>query len=398
MTEVARSTPASGSRSGGEQTTATAHAGSLGDHERQEQRLRSGVLWTVLLIGFGILLVVAVLGIGPVVHRAASASPFWAALALVLELASCLSFVSIFGAIFDRTPRRLASRVAWSEMAFGAVLPAGGAGGVAAGGWLLVRKGQPIGEVIRRSGILFLYTSAVNVAVLCLAAGAYVVEPGSGGHGVALGVVPAAGGLLVAAVVAVLPRVVRHRPRSPRRVGRWVRATAEVVEQTRAASRGVGWRAVAAWGYLLFDIAVLWACFHAFGESPAIPALVLGYQIGYLANALPIPGGVAVLDGGIIGALVLYGSPVGATGAAVLLYHAFALWVPTLIGTVQFGRLRGVARIRPQLGDEIGGSRPLAGSLTDERVHRRRAACPNGQNSYAAAPHLTTGAEPPTVS
>lgn len=208
---------------------------------------------------------------GSVIRRAAGASPFWAVLALALELASCLSFVSIFGAIFDRTPRRLASRVAWSEMAFGAVMPVGGAGGVEAGGWMLARKGEPVGEVIRRSGVLFLYTSAVNVGVLCLGAGAYVVAPGPAGHWVSLGVVPAAGGVLVAALFAALPRVARLRRGPTGRVGCRVSTTAEVVDETRAMFRTVGWQAVAARGYLLFDIAVLWPCFHAFGESPAIP-------------------------------------------------------------------------------------------------------------------------------
>ena len=39
---------------------------------------------------------------------------------------------------------------------------------------------------------------------------------------------------------------------------------------------------------------------------------MLAYQIAYMSNLLPVPGGIGVLDGRIVGALVLYG--VGAAG------------------------------------------------------------------------------------
>ena len=58
------------------------------------------------------------------------------------------------------------------------------------------------------------------------------------------------------------------------------------------------------WG---FDIAVLWACFKAFGDAPAVGVLVVAYFVGMLANTLPLPGGVGGVDGGMIGALVAFG-------------------------------------------------------------------------------------------
>jgi uncharacterized membrane protein YbhN (UPF0104 family) len=63
---------------------------------------------------------------------------------------------------------------------------------------------------------------------------------------------------------------------------------------------------------------------------------VLGYQIGYIANAVPVPGGIGALDGGLIGALVLYGVNATAATTAVLVYHAIWLLVPLVIGTVAF--------------------------------------------------------------
>lgn len=67
---------------------------------------------------------------------------------------------------------------------------------------------------------------------------------------------------------------------------------------------------------------------------------MLAYLIGFLGNIIPVPGGIGVLDGGLIAALVAYGTPATAAAAAVLAYHAIALWIPTLLGTVAFVLLR----------------------------------------------------------
>jgi uncharacterized membrane protein YbhN (UPF0104 family) len=97
---------------------------------------------------------------------------------------------------------------------------------------------------------------------------------------------------------------------------------------------------VGALGYLLFDIAVLWTTFAAVGQLPPLAPLVLAYLAGYLANAIPVPGGIGVLDAGLVGALALYGLPVTHAAAAVLVYHAIAFWIPTLGGTAGYVRLR----------------------------------------------------------
>ena len=57
---------------------------------------------------------------------------------------------------------------------------------------------------------------------------------------------------------------------------------------------------------------------------------MLGYIIGYLANLIPVPGAVGVLEGGIAGTLVLYGAPLTQATAGVLIYHAIAFWIPSL--------------------------------------------------------------------
>ena len=62
--------------------------------------------------------------------------------------------------------------------------------------------------------------------------------------------------------------------------------------------------AIAYWG---FNIAVLWACFHAFGNPPPLAVIIMGYFVGFLGNLLPLPGGIGGVDGGMIGAFAAFG-------------------------------------------------------------------------------------------
>jgi uncharacterized protein (TIRG00374 family) len=112
------------------------------------------------------------------------------------------------------------------------------------------------------------------------------------------------------------------------------------VSDTEAVIASGNLRLLGSVAYLLLDIAALWACLRAVGETPPVVALVAGYQIGYLSNLIPIPGAIGVLDGGLLGALVLYGLPAAPTATAVILYHAVALWLPTAGGTAGFLALR----------------------------------------------------------
>jgi len=99
--------------------------------------------------------------------------------------------------------------------------------------------------------------------------------------------------------------------------------------------------AVAWWA---FDIAVLWACFHAFGEPPTIPVLVMAYFTGMLGNLLPLPGGIGGVEGGMIGALIAFDVPSGLAVVSVLSYRAFAFWLPTIPGLLAYVGLRRTVR------------------------------------------------------
>ena len=94
----------------------------------------------------------------------------------------------------------------------------------------------------------------------------------------------------------------------------------------------IGW-----WG---FDIAVLWACFHAFGAAPPQAVIVMAYFVGMLGNTLPLPGGIGGVDGGMIGAFSAFGVPVEVSVVSVLAYRGIAFWLPTVPGGVAYLQLR----------------------------------------------------------
>lgn len=103
-------------------------------------------------------------------------------------------------------------------------------------------------------------------------------------------------------------------------------------------------------GYLLFDIAALWATVQAFhGRAPA-GSLGMAYLIGQLGGEIPVPGGIGVVGGGLIGALTVYALPISVATASTLAYRAIAPAIPILFGglamisltrTLRLARTRG---------------------------------------------------------
>jgi putative heme transporter len=101
------------------------------------------------------------------------------------------------------------------------------------------------------------------------------------------------------------------------------------------------WGTLGAIAWWAFDIGVLWACFHAFGdETPTIAVIVMAYYVGQIANVLPLPGGIGGVEGGMIGAFIAFDVPGGLAVVSVLAYRAFAFWLPTIPGAIAYLQLR----------------------------------------------------------
>lgn len=328
----------------------------------------------LVLVVCVVTVLLAVPGLQPVVHELRMMNPALVAAAVGLELASCLSFVVIFRMFFPGTAKRVGQELAWSQMGSGALLPGGGVGSLAIGGWLLHLIGMRTREIVQRSSGLFFLTSGMNAATLAVAGLVLLLGIGHGPHDLLRDGLPVIGAVLAALLVLGLPAAT-SRISAGHRHGAWLADVGVGIPAAQRALAHPSWRLIGAVGYLLFDIAVLWVAFTAVGPAPAVAPLVIAYLVGYLANAIPVPGGIGVLDAGLLGALTLYGLPLTHAAAAVLVYHAISFWIPALGGLIAYARLRpqlDVASTSP--ADQVPGATPRAPRIQRARRLRRHQA------------------------
>src|SRR5215213_3398520 len=273
-------------------------------------------------------------GLGEVRDRVQDAQPGWLVLAVVLELLSCLSYLLMFRPVFcARMSWRTSYELAMSELAVGSLVPASGAAGLAFGAWALRKGGMPAQDIGRRTVAFFVLKSAVNFVAVAVVGFAMWLGVGPENRP-ALTLLPALLALTAMVAVALIPHVATRRGW----MNRLADALGEGVREAGRVLRRHEWRVLAgSVGYWAFDNAVLWACLHAFGASPAITLVLMGYLIGQLGGLLPIPGG---LGGSLLGALVVYGLPAAATAAAIFAYRVILFWLPLALGGPAFFSLR----------------------------------------------------------
>jgi uncharacterized membrane protein YbhN (UPF0104 family) len=306
--------------------------------------------------------------------RLIAACAGWIVTAGVLELLSALGFVVLFKLVFAApTSWRRTAPAALRALGASTVLPGGPLIGGAAGARSASAQ-QPSFAQLARSTMTFVILINAPEAIVLGAIGTLLwLGLPSGPHQTALTILPAviAVGLLVATWFSGRRSPGPAPGQRPRRLWRPLAApTAAVsasVTEARALVTAGNWKLAGALAYYAFDNAVLWAAFHAYGHPPQIGVVVMGYLVGSLAGALPIPGGVGVLEGGLIGALVLYGAPPAPAAAAVLLYRGISLSVPIALGTLGCARR---PRSRPPSATREAPNTPQCkASTTSRRPH-----------------------------
>ena len=167
-------------------------------------------------------------GLGDVRARLASADPAWLAVAVALQVLSCLSYVLMFKPVFcPRMTWRSSYELGMSELAVGSIVPASGAGGLAFGAWALGKGGMPGEEIARRTVAFYVLKSAANfVAVAVLG----IVMWLGAGPSVSwlLTLLPAMLAVVAIAAVAAIPALAARRGERDReamsRPRRWLAA------------------------------------------------------------------------------------------------------------------------------------------------------------------------------
>jgi uncharacterized membrane protein YbhN (UPF0104 family) len=308
------------------------------------RRLRRRALAVVAMLAALCLVALLAPGLHEVRHLLSDAALGWIAVAVLLEAASCASYVLMFGPVFcSRMQWRESTQLGLSELAVGSLVPASGAGGLALGAWVLRRGGMPVDRIARRSVAFFLIKSSVNFMAVAVIGTLMALELFGPHQPLWLTAVPAAAAVGLIVLVVMMRRLPEGCPPgadAPKMRRAWaavrrslIGGTTEAVELVRSRDFAIIAGAI---GYWAFDNLVLLATFKAFGDAPPLSIVLMGYLIGQLGGLLPLPGGIGGIDGGLIGVLVVYGAPLAPTVAAVLVYRLILFWLPLVLGAPAF--------------------------------------------------------------
>ena len=339
-------------------------AADMGDQSREEmprvaftrRRLLVSVAFVISTVAFLYLVLPKILGLKETWNRMQQGNAGgWRSIAL--EIFSFLCYIALFRAVFVRGESRIDWResyeITMSGLAATRLFAAGGAGGIALTAWALRRSGMEARIVACRMIAFLALLYGVYMAALVIVGLGLYTGLLAGPAPFAITVIPAIFGATVIVVflaVSLLPgdferlvarwtgdlllgRLARRLAAAPAAAATGVRTALALVRARDPYLLGaIGW-----WG---FDISVLWACFHAFGAAPPQAVIVMSYFIGMLGNALPLPGGIGGVDGGMIGAFSAFGVPVEVSIVSVLAYRGIAFWLPTIPGAVAYLQLR----------------------------------------------------------
>ncbi len=309
----------------------------------ESRRLRNGLISLAIFFALIAALLLAVPKLRSTGELITDAKPVWVAAGVGLELLSCAGYVILFELVF-KMERRFSRRLSLSELAVNSVVSVSGLGGIALGAWVLRTKGVSVQRIARRSVLMFVLSSAVNVSAVAVIGVLMWLGVLPGSRNALLTLLPAALALATIAttlaVAALAGRLAHGRLSS----GRLHVALVAVSDGVRGALRLIyrhDWRLLGAVGYCLFDALVLYVSLRAFGPAPTFWVVAMAYLVGLMGNSIPIPAGLVAVEGGLIGMLVLFHvRPVKEAVAAVVIYRAISLWVPAVIGSVAFFGMR----------------------------------------------------------
>ena len=330
-----------------------------------------------LVVGLYVALPAALSGLSDMKDVVADADPVWIAVALGFNICSFVAYIALFRGVIavDDRDDGVADRLDWSAsyqitlagLAATRLFAAAGAGGIALTYWALRRAGMARRDAACRMVAFLVLLYGVYMAALIVFGLGLRIGLFPGPQPVGMTIVPAALAgvvIIVFLLVSLIPGDIERRlanwSRGYRRRAVWLRRLASgpamVARGTRTAlvilrNPRHGLLALGgAIGFWAANIAVLWACFHAFGQSVPKAVLVQGFFVGMTANLLPfVPGGVGSVDAGMIGAFLAFGEPSATVIVSVLAYRVIAFWLPIPPGVIAYVQLRRtVARWRSE--------------------------------------------------
>jgi uncharacterized membrane protein YbhN (UPF0104 family) len=318
---------------------------------RPSRAVLRGALGVALIAGVFAAVVPRIASYGTVAHRLGTVSAPWLAGLAAAALLDVLTTALPWRAVLPRLPWLGALGFTQASTAMTIVLPGGAPLGMALSFGLLRRLRVSAGEAgfavaltgIWSQGMIFLYP--LVGALLVFATGRLSSSTA------AIAGASAAG----AAVLVVLSIAALRSPKAARRLGdtanrvatrlagllrreppAWNGETLVRLRAERLSDLRRRWPSLTLatlfnqlTAYLIFELS-LRAVGISVADLPPSQAF-LAWAIGRVISSLPLtPGGIGVVELGMIGTLVGFGAPHGHVVAAVLLYRAYVI-VPTLV-------------------------------------------------------------------
>jgi uncharacterized membrane protein YbhN (UPF0104 family) len=318
---------------------------------RSSPAVLRGALGVALIAGVFVAVVPRIASYGTVAHRLGTVSAPWLAGLAAAALLDVLTTALPWRAVLPQLSWLGALGFTQASTAMTIVLPGGAPLGMALSFGLLRRLRVTAGEAgfavaltgIWSQGMIFLYplVGALLVFSTGRLSGSTAAIAGASAAGAALLVVlafaalrsPAAArrlGELAGRVATRLARLLRRDPPA------WNGETLVTLRAERLSDLRRRWPSLTTatllnqlTAYVIFELS-LRAVGVSVAELPPSESF-LAWAIGRVISSLPLtPGGIGVVELGMIGTLVGFGAPHGHVVAAVLLYRGFVI-VPTLV-------------------------------------------------------------------
>jgi len=326
---------------------------------RQRRRLRREVKWTITAVV--VLLVVEFLvlprlgGFAKSLAQVSRINGFYVIAGLLLEAAALGAYAQLtYTVLSPGAPKRWRLlRIDLSSLALSHVVPGGTAPGVGLSYRLLSQAG--VGTADAGFGLAMQGVgSALVLNVLFWLA--LIVSLFTNGFHPLYTYAAAAGTLLMGAFAAVIVALTKGRRRSVEVVRQWADHVpfldgdrlAEGVQRVAdrlkdlAGHRDLLYRAItwAAANWLL-DAGCLWVFIAAFHHYVSPINVLVAYGLANILAVIPItPGGLGIIEGILIPALVGFGVPLDKAGVAVLGYRLVNFWLPIPVGGISYLSLR----------------------------------------------------------
>jgi uncharacterized membrane protein YbhN (UPF0104 family) len=281
-------------------------------------------------------------------------TPWLLVLAVLLEAASLASYTWLTQSTVP-APYRVAWRtqLAMDLTGFAAshTLPGGGTTATALRYRLMTARGIPRSAALSTAAVQATFSDLALLATYCVGVG--LALPQLGDHPFYV-IAAAAGVVLIGASGLGSWLLTRSRPgthlsprtdplRSPR-LRHWVRQWRHLVGDIRDFLADHERRNVAslyAFGNWVLDAVTLWVCLAAFGEVVSPGLLLTAYGAANLLGLLPLtPGGLGVVEGVLMPALVAFGVGGGTAVLGVLAWRIVQFWLPIPVGGMAYVALR----------------------------------------------------------